>query len=133
MVRRKIDACRQDIIHITDHAGRPARLLWCHSRHEVLIPLASICFYFVHPSLNLDDFNFNKFRDDVLHNADDWLQLRVDIFFIPGGTDADCIEHYRKELKYRGDVLEQIREVQEARASVFASLSEFHESQPNEQ
>lgn len=122
MVRRKI---REDLIHVTDHAGRPARLLWSHSRDEALIPLASMCFYLVHPNLNLDDFNFTDFSRDILEDCDN--PARLDVFFIPGGTDADCAEHYRKELKSRGDVLEQIREVQEAYKDFYNNHGYVHE------
>lgn len=127
MVRRNVDACRPEIFHVTDHAGRPARILWLRSPTEVLLPLASICFYFIHQNLDLNDFDFWKFRNDVLHNAEDSLQLRVDIFLIPGGTDAECVEHYHKEVKSRGDVLEQIREVQEACKDFYNNHGYVHE------
>ncbi|KAJ4110266.1 hypothetical protein NW768_012026 [Fusarium equiseti] len=120
-----VDARRHEIIHVTDRAGRPARILWLRKPTELLLPLASICFYFVHPNLNLDDFSFQKFRDDVLHNANE--QLRADIFFIPGGTDDDCVEHYRREVESRGDVLEQIRDVQEAYKDFYNNHGYIHE------
>ncbi|RGP78613.1 hypothetical protein FLONG3_3235 [Fusarium longipes] len=66
-------------------------------------------------------------RDDVLHNADYELRLRVDIFFISGGSVADCVKLYRRELKSRGDVLEQIREVQEAYKDFYNNHGYVHE------
>ncbi|RFN52993.1 hypothetical protein FIE12Z_2764 [Fusarium flagelliforme] len=78
----------------------------------VLPPLTNLCFYFVHPEFNLDNFNFTAFWDDVLARADE--RLRLEIFCTPGGTDADCAHHYRKELEARGDLLEQVREVERA-------------------
>ena len=126
MVRRKIDACKKEIFHVTDHAGRPARLLWSrHSPEQALIPLASMCFYFVHTDLNLDAFNFTDFSRDILEDCLD--PARLDVFFIPGGTDADCVEHYHKELRSRGDVLEQIRGVQQAYKDFYNNHGYVHE------
>ena len=102
----------QHVVDFTDHAGRPAKLIWSDQADKVLPPLTNLCFYFVHPEFNLDDFNFTAFRRDVLARADE--QLRLEIFCIPGGNDADCAHHYRKELEARGDLLEQVHEVERA-------------------
>lgn len=112
MVIRKADALKQHVIDFTDHAGRPAKLIWYNKADNVLPPLTNLCFYFVHPHFNIENFNFTALWDDVLARADE--RLRLEIFCIPGGTDKDCAHHYRKEFDARGDLLEQVHEVEKA-------------------
>ncbi|KAF5257966.1 hypothetical protein FOXYS1_11494 [Fusarium oxysporum] len=40
--------------------------------------------------------------------------IRFEMFHIPRARDADCAQHYRDELKARGDVFEQAREAEKA-------------------
>ncbi|KAI1066966.1 hypothetical protein LB507_011365 [Fusarium sp. FIESC RH6] len=73
----------------------------------------NLCFYFVHPDFNLEKLNLGCFWKDVrecLHEA-----FPFEIFSIPRGSNADCVQHYREELEARGDVFEQVREVDKAK------------------
>ncbi|KAJ4011767.1 hypothetical protein NW752_004168 [Fusarium irregulare] len=87
MPRLKADAGIQHIIDFEDHTGRPAKATWFGRKYQVLPPLPSLCFYFVHPDFNLEKINLGCFWQD----------------------------HYREELEARGDVFEQVREVDRAK------------------
>ena len=113
MPRLKADAGIQYTIDFKDHTGRPTKATWFGRKYQVLPPLPSLCFYFVHPDFNLEKLNLGCFWQDVrecLHEA-----FRFEIFSIPRGSNADCAQHYREELEARGDVFEQVREVDRAK------------------
>ncbi|RGP78610.1 hypothetical protein FLONG3_3232 [Fusarium longipes] len=112
MPRMKADAAMQHTIDFTDHAGRPAKATWSDRKHKVLPPLSSLCFYFVHPVSDLDDLDLRSFWRDIKNGHREGF--RFEIFCIPGGSNNDCAQHYRKELEARGDVFEQVREVNRA-------------------
>ncbi|KAG7406525.1 hypothetical protein Forpe1208_v014336 [Fusarium oxysporum f. sp. rapae] len=87
MVRPKSSANKQYVVNFTDHTGQLAKMTWSNPPRNILIPLASICLYFVHPALSLDDLNMSY---------------------------ADHAQHYRDELKARGDAFEQVQEAEKA-------------------
>jgi hypothetical protein len=112
MVRLKSSASKQYVVNSTDHAGRPAKLTWSNPPRDILIPLPSIFFNFVHPVFSLDDLDMRQFSRDIRNGDGD--PIRFEMFHIPGASDADCAQHYRDEIKARGDVFEQVREVEKA-------------------
>ncbi|GKU03004.1 hypothetical protein FLAG1_05394 [Fusarium langsethiae] len=112
MVRLKANAAKQHVVDFTDHAGRPAKMTWCAQREEILPPLTSWCFYFVHPEFILDELNLSHFQYEIQNGYGD--PIRCELFCIPGGSNADCAQHYREELEARGDDFEQVLEVNKA-------------------
>ncbi|KAL7756937.1 hypothetical protein ACKLNR_013930 [Fusarium oxysporum f. sp. zingiberi] len=101
MVRLKSSALKQYVINFTDHAGRPAKMTWSNPPRNILIPLPSLCFYFVHPEFSLDDLDMRQFSRDIWNGDGD--PIRFEMFHIPGASDADCAQRYRDEFKTRGD------------------------------
>ncbi|KAF4332989.1 hypothetical protein FBEOM_13208 [Fusarium beomiforme] len=104
MVRLKSSAANHHVVDFADHGGRPAKMNWTAGRGKILIPLASICFYYVHPNFSLEDLDLQRFYHDIRDGDGD--PLGFELFCIPGGSDADCAQHYVNELKARGDVFE---------------------------
>ncbi|KAF9764137.1 hypothetical protein IL306_002890, partial [Fusarium sp. DS 682] len=112
MVRLKSSANKQHVVNFTDHAGQRAKMTWSKPSRNILIPLPSLCFYFLHPDFSLNDLDLRKFHGPIRDGDGD--PSRFEMFCIPGASDADCAQHYRDELKARGDVFEQVREVDKA-------------------
>lgn len=112
MPRFKADAAKMHLIDFKDHVSRPAKTFWSGRKHLVLPPLPNLCFYFVHPDFNLDALDLWHFWGDVIEGLYD--PFRLEVFCIPGGDNDDCAQHYREELKARGDVFEQVREARRA-------------------
>ncbi|KAF4951613.1 hypothetical protein FGADI_7389 [Fusarium gaditjirri] len=111
MVRLKSSALKHYVASFADHTGRPATMVWNNQPRNILIPLPSLAFYFVHSEFSLDSFEKWKFLLDIREDGD---PIRFEMFHIPGASEADCAQHYRDELKARGDVSEQVRQVEKA-------------------
>ncbi|CEI39479.1 hypothetical protein FVEN_g8695 [Fusarium venenatum] len=112
MPRLKANAAKNHVVDFTDHAGRPAKMAWCAQPEETIPPLTSWCFYFVHPDFSLDELDTRRLRHDIQEGYGD--RMRYELFCIPGGSRADCAQHYREELESRGDDFEQVREAERA-------------------
>ncbi|KAH7147392.1 hypothetical protein DER46DRAFT_579832 [Fusarium sp. MPI-SDFR-AT-0072] len=110
MVKPKSSASKQYVVNFTDHTGQLAEMTWSNPPRNILIPLASIRFYFVHPALSLDDLNMRQFSRHVRNEDGD--PIRFEMFHIPGASYADCAQHYRDELKVHGDAFEQVQEAE---------------------
>ncbi|KAF5553486.1 hypothetical protein FMEXI_2403 [Fusarium mexicanum] len=111
MARLKSSALKQHVVNFADHAGRPAKIVWSNLPRNILIPLPSLSFYFVHPEFPLDDLEIWHFLTDIRRDGD---PIRFEIFHIPGASEAECAQHYRDEVKARGDVSEQVRQAGKA-------------------
>ncbi|KAL4728927.1 hypothetical protein ACLX1H_003333 [Fusarium chlamydosporum] len=109
MVRRKADACKDHVIDFQDHAGRPAKMTWSQPRRYTLPPLPNLCVYFVHPGFSLEGLDLKFFSHSIMGGEGDLN--RFELFVLPGGTCADCADHYRRELEARGDVMNQAGQV----------------------
>jgi hypothetical protein len=119
MARTQICLDRQQTF--TDHKGRAAYMVWSYggTRNgpvELLPPLGVAVFYFVHPDFALDGFDPVVFKKAVGYDGDliDLHQVRIELFFVPGGTAQDCVDHFRGEVAARGDISRQIEEVEKA-------------------
>ncbi|KAH7216883.1 uncharacterized protein BKA55DRAFT_599595 [Fusarium redolens] len=113
MIRLKCSASKQYVVKSTDHAGRPAKLTWSNPPRDILMPLPSIFFYFVHPEFSLDDLNMRQFSRDIRNGDGD--PIRFEVFHIPGASDA------------RGDVFKL---VQEGKDIQYAAKQEPHGKLP---
>ncbi|RGP65157.1 hypothetical protein FSPOR_7547 [Fusarium sporotrichioides] len=112
MARLKANALKNHVVDFTDHADRPAKMVWSAHREETLPPLTSWCFYFVHPDFSLDELDTRRLRRDIQEGYGD--PIRYELFCIPGGNNADCAQHYREELEARGDDFKQVQEAERA-------------------
>ncbi|KAM0238673.1 hypothetical protein ACHAPO_003645 [Fusarium lateritium] len=112
MPRLKANAAKNHILDLTDHAGRPAKMNWCAQPEETIPPLTSWCFYFFYPDFSLDELDTCRLRRDIQGGYGD--PIRYELFCIPGGSNADCAQHYREELEACGDDFEQVREAEKA-------------------
>ncbi|KAJ9414038.1 hypothetical protein QL093DRAFT_2122200 [Fusarium oxysporum] len=101
MVRLKSSAIKRYVVNFEDHAGRPAKMIWSNPPRNILVPLPTLSLYFVHPEFFVDDLEMRQFLTDIRNGDGD--PIRFEMFHIPGASDANCAQHYRDELKARGD------------------------------
>lgn len=113
MPKLKANATKQHVFDFTDHASRPAKMTWCAQRDETIPPLTSWCFYFVHPDFILNELDLSRFQHEIQNGYGD--PIRCELFYIPGGSNADCAQHYREELEARGEDFAQVREAERAK------------------
>lgn len=113
----------------TDHAGQPAQMVWWGHPNVSLPQLLVAVFYFVHPDFDgnsIDPVVFNKAvfgasnelvlqvrLELTLFGVTNILisQVRLELFFVPGATAQDCVDHFHAELAARGHISQQIEEV----------------------
>ncbi|KNB12299.1 hypothetical protein FOXG_11924 [Fusarium oxysporum f. sp. lycopersici 4287] len=112
MVRLKSSAIKRYVVNFEDHAGRPAKMIWSNPPRNILVPLPTLSLYFVHPEFFVDDLEMRQFLTDIRNGDGD--PIRFEMFHIPGASDANCAQHYRDELKARGDVFEEVKEAEKA-------------------
>jgi hypothetical protein len=78
----------------TDHQGRASFMVFEARDPPKLPPLISCSFYFTHPDAepgNADLDLEGLFR--AVRNQQDDFHVRLDIYFLPGATETDCIAH----------------------------------------
>ncbi|CEL08220.1 hypothetical protein ASPCAL11371 [Aspergillus calidoustus] len=97
-----------------DHRGRASFMVFEARDPPKLPPLISCSFYFTHPdtepgSLDLEGL----FR--AIENQKDDFHVRLDIYFLPGASETDCIAHYRAERATRADSRVQMQESRQRR------------------
>lgn len=112
MVRLNSSALKHYVVNFVDHAGRPAKMVWSNLPRNILVQLGSICLYFVHPHFSLDDLDMIQISKHIRERDGDLF--RFEIFHVPEASNADYAQHYRDELKARGDVFEQVQETEQA-------------------
>uniref|UniRef100_A0A0D2Y6L4 Uncharacterized protein n=1 Tax=Fusarium oxysporum (strain Fo5176) TaxID=660025 RepID=A0A0D2Y6L4_FUSOF len=129
MVRLKSSAIKRYVVNFEDHAGRPAKMIWSNPPRNILVPLPTLSLYFVHPEFFVDDLEMRQFLTDIRNGDGD--PIRFEMFHIPGASDANCAQHYRDELKARGDVFEEVKEAEKAYENVqYAAEQEPHGKLP---
>jgi hypothetical protein len=101
-------------VPFTDHQGQASFMVFEARDPPKLPPLISCSFYFTHPDTepgNLDPKEL--FR--AIRNQQDDFHVRLDIYFLPGATETDCIAHYRAEKATRADSRVQMQESRQRR------------------
>ncbi|QGI71293.1 hypothetical protein CEK26_003630 [Fusarium fujikuroi] len=96
MVRLNSSALKHYFVNFADHASRPV----------------SMCLYFVHPHFSLDDLDMKQISRHIRDRDGDLF--RFEVFHVPEASNVDCAQHYRDELKARGDVFEKVQEAEQA-------------------
>ncbi|KAJ0415398.1 hypothetical protein BJY00DRAFT_317824 [Aspergillus carlsbadensis] len=106
----------------TDHRGTRAYMVFEAPEECPLPKLYSFAVYLTHRDLDPHDPNIadtlRAFYGAALSTdlgvgmPDIW---RLDFYFLPGGADTDCTEHYRGELAVRGSFNEAIARYRETR------------------
>ncbi|CZR45005.1 uncharacterized protein FPRO_15820 [Fusarium proliferatum ET1] len=112
MVRLNFSALKHYFVNFADQAGRPAKMFWSNPPRNILIPLVSMCLYLVHPHFSLDDMYMKQISRHIRDRDGDLF--RFEVFHVPEASNVDCAQHYRDELKARGDVFEQVQEAEQS-------------------
>jgi hypothetical protein len=97
------------LILFTDHSGRPARVVFHGLEIQPLLPqLFMLAIYFTHADATPDNVDMKGLLDAVRFNKNYPPNFRLELFFLPGATEDDCIAHYRGEKAARGTYDAQI-------------------------
>lgn len=99
------------ILPFQDHAGSHALSVW---RGRAINPLPRLNSYTIYPSTQASPWRMltrstytRAVTDDPLYGSND-IEYRLDLYIIPGGSENDCINHFRVEKKLRGRFENQI-------------------------
>lgn len=92
-----------------DHADKPSLMVFESS--SPLPFLYSFSIYFIHPEASVDNCHALKLYQTItqgrFYDSND-VEFRLDIYFIPNGSEGDCMEHYRAEKTARGSFWAQV-------------------------
>lgn len=92
-----------------DHAGKPALTVF---ESESPLPfLYSFSIYFTHPDTSPDNCHaaelYRTITQASRYDTND-VEFRLDLYFIPGASQEDCMKHYRTEKSARGSFWTQV-------------------------
>ncbi|KAL2871339.1 uncharacterized protein BJX67DRAFT_377118 [Aspergillus lucknowensis] len=93
-------------IPFADHTGKTAYMVFESWKSIPLPPLFSFSVYFTHVNATPENTDMEALHRDLSPRE---LDLRFDMYFLPGATIDDCIAHYNGEKAARGSYKEQIR------------------------
>lgn len=101
--------CRTYVNSFQDHAGRPALTVFESS--SPLPFLYSFSIYFTHP----DAFPGNCHAAELYHTitqgplyGSNAVEFRLDLYFVPNGSQENCMKHDRGEKSARGSFWAQV-------------------------
>lgn len=118
----KIRRAKTHLIPFTDHSGNPARVIFEGLAIQPLLPqLYMFAVYFTHIDATPD--SLNGLLNAVHYNDAYPLGFRLEVFFLPGATEDDCICHYLGEKAARGDYKAQIEAVDNPTTATFTTMN----------
>lgn len=106
-----------------DHSGAPALMVWKHIPEVIpagadtpirtpdLPPLFSFPIYFVHPAATHARIErvAAEFLDAIMdQQCLNGKIVRLDVYFLPGAREEDCVAHYHAEKSVRGLYTDQV-------------------------
>ncbi|KAL3440146.1 hypothetical protein BJX65DRAFT_315091 [Aspergillus insuetus] len=97
-----------------DHQGRASFMVFEARNPPKLPPLISCSFYFTHPDTEPVNLDLEGLFRAIRNQIDDF-HVRLDIYFLPGANETDCIAHYRAERATCADSPVQVQESRERR------------------
>lgn len=108
----RIRTRKTHVVAFQDHAGNPALTVFRGEQDNPLPRLYSYSIYFTHPEADPGDTDsarklYETITQGPRYNTNS-VVFRLDLYFIPNGTQDDCIRHYRAEKNARGDFKVQI-------------------------
>lgn len=92
-----------------DHAGRAALTVFKSS--SPLPFLYSFTIYFTHQDAFPDNCHAAELYQTITQGplyGSNVVEFRLDLYFIPGGSQEDCMEHYQAEKSARGSFWTQV-------------------------
>ncbi|KAI1154903.1 hypothetical protein F4825DRAFT_132622 [Nemania diffusa] len=110
------------VLHFSDHAGKPACMVFRGRETCTLPPLYAIAIYFTHPEADPSAVDPEALFETIIRHTplESGCFLRLELFFTPppdAAAEVDaCVAHYRREKSSRGDYTRQIHANQEAQS-----------------
>lgn len=94
-----------------DHSGNTAYMAFYSYRNYPLSRLFVFAIYFTHPDASPDHVDQKGLLNALMNGS---TRFRLELFFLPGADEEDCMKHYRGEKEVRGDYHAQITIVEES-------------------
>ncbi|KAL2830511.1 hypothetical protein BDW59DRAFT_158425 [Aspergillus cavernicola] len=108
------------VVPFTDHRGGRSFTVFENDENCPLPPLVQFSIYFTHahshpdshPGGYPDKADLVGLHDKIRDTMEDF-HFRLDIYFLPGGQETDCISHYKAERAVRDNSIAMIQETKE--------------------
>lgn len=101
-------------IPFTDHTGRTAFMVFENLEFFSLPPLFSFALYFTHVNVTSRHTDMKCLRRELSSENEDFdFDARLDVYFLPGASNEDCISHYLGEKATRGSYRTQLQKFKE--------------------
>ncbi|KAI9370130.1 hypothetical protein BJX61DRAFT_549171 [Aspergillus egyptiacus] len=102
------------VVPFTDHRGSRSFMVFENDEDCTLPPLVQFSIYFTHSHCQPDELEADLIAlHDKIRDAMEDFHIRLDIYFLPDGQEADCVSHYKAERAVRGDSMIMIQEAKE--------------------
>ncbi|KAL4868250.1 hypothetical protein BDV12DRAFT_197472 [Aspergillus spectabilis] len=108
------------VVPFTDHRGGRSFMVFENDDASLLPPLVQFSIFFTHLDSHPDSHSsgYPEKADltalhDQIRNAMEEFHFRLDIYFLPGAQETDCISHYQAERAVRGNSIAMLQEAKE--------------------
>ena len=99
---------KRHIVPFTDHTGKTAYMVFQNIIEIPLPALFSFPIYFTHPNTSMEQVDMAGLHKELTTAYKDF-DIRLDMYYLPGADQDDCINHYRSEKSVRGSYKAQLR------------------------
>jgi hypothetical protein len=106
--RGRIYRLKTHTLTFTDHTDRPALMVFQNHKLCPLPPLYSYAIYFTYAGASAATVDTTALFDIISATTAYRVGFRIELYFLPEGTQEDCIAHYHGEKAARNDCAKQL-------------------------